>query len=97
MPTEVLCGAGVLALMWMVSGCAADGSLASQLNAAPMGEASRQTFAAQIIDPDPKYADPVPQTSGDQAQAAIDRYSHDQVKKPEKLRTSKVGSDSGGN
>lgn len=62
------------------------------------GEASRQTLAAQVIDPDPVYDAAVPESSGAHAAQAIERYRTDKVKKPERLRTSDVsgtGSSSG--
>lgn len=86
--------AAVLGFAAACAGCT-DGGIAS--TGAPLGEASAQTFAAQIIDPDPVYDTPVPVSSGAQAQAAIERVRRDAVKKPDKVRTSSVGSLSGGN
>lgn len=79
----------------VLCGCTAD---QDYLNARPelLGEATRQTFAAQIIDPNPEYATLVPATSGDHAVDAIDRYRTDTVKKPERQQTSNVGTQSGG-
>lgn len=66
---------------------------------ATFGEASKQTFNAQVVDPAPSYDDPLPAGSGDKAAAAIDRYRKDQVKQPDKTRTSSstTGSGSAGN
>lgn len=64
------------------------------------GEANRQTMAAQIIDPTPHYDTAVPETSGEHAAKATERYRDDKVKQPEKLKTSNTstggGSSTGG-
>ena len=90
----LILGAGVL----LVAGCTNDSVMSA--SASNWGEANRQTMAAQIIDPDPQYDTAVPASSGDHAADAVDRYNKDQVKKPEKVRTTNVGSgggSSGGN
>jgi hypothetical protein len=72
--------------MLFVSGCtAADNYLAS----APdnFGEANRQTFAAQVIDPEPQYETAVPVSSGQNAANAIERYNKDAVKQPQREST----------
>ncbi|MGQ7829469.1 hypothetical protein [Altererythrobacter sp. Z27] len=51
------------------------------------GEANRATFAAMVVNPDPKYDTPIPATSAAHAAAAIERYRNDQVKKPERVST----------
>ena len=51
------------------------------------GEANRQTLAAQIIDPEPRYARPVPGASAEHAAQAIERYRTDKVKMPDRVRT----------
>lgn len=92
---DIESGTAVLALAILLGGCTGEG-----LNSAStdqFGEASRQTFAAQIIDPDPVYDNPVPTGTGTQAQQAIERVRRDTVKKPEKVRTSSVGTASGSN
>lgn len=76
-----------------LSGCTDAG--VKSASAASWGEANRQTMAAQIIDPDPQYDTALPATSGSHAAAAVDRYNKDQVKKPDKVRTTNVGSGSG--
>lgn len=81
---------GALAL----AGCA-EGSLNSA-RVDNWGEANRQTMAAQIIDPAPQYDTANPITSGDHAADAIERYNKDQVKKPDKVRTTTVGNGGGG-
>lgn len=88
--------AAALCLAGALGGCTdgTQGGIAS--TGAAFGEASRQTFAAQIIDPAPRYDTPDPVTSGQQAAAAIERYNTDQVKKPERITTSR-SSTGGGN
>ena len=90
---------GKLALAGMLSaslaGCAANGK--SVLNPVDnWGEANRQTMAAQIIDPTPVYDYAIPASSGDLAAKAIERYRTDKVKKPERVQTSKIGTQGGG-
>lgn len=76
----------------LVAGCASTGGLARTAPADNWGEANRQTMAAQIIDPSPDYGDAPMTTSGDQVAAAINRYRSGQVKKPERVKTSTIGS-----
>lgn len=82
------------ACVLLVAGCTNDAVMSA--SAASWGEANRQTMAAQIIDPDPQYDTAVPASSGDHAAKAVDRYNKDQVKKPDKVRTTTVGSGGGG-
>lgn len=82
--------AGLLAL----SGCGgADSGLASTGPA--FGEAVRQTFAAQVVDPAPQYADAEPVTSGNRAARAIERYDTDKVKQPDRTATSSLSTGGG--
>jgi hypothetical protein len=60
------------------------------------GEANRETMAAQIVDPNPVYADAVPASSAGRAGHAVERYRTDKVKKPERLRTSNSSVGGGG-
>lgn len=62
------------------------------------GEANRQTMAAQIIDPAPDYDYAVPETSGEHAAQAAERYRTDKVKQPVRMSTTRsvTGSGSGG-
>lgn len=62
---------------------------------ATFGEANRQTFNAQVVDPAPAYDYAIPEGSGQNAAAAIERYRTDKVKQPDKMRTSTVGSTGG--
>jgi type IV pilus biogenesis protein CpaD/CtpE len=57
---------------------------------ANFGEANRQTMAAQVIDPTPTYDTLVPETTGTQAAAAIERYRTDKVKVPVRGKVSDV-------
>lgn len=97
MPIDRLRRIALAALVCCLTGCAtADGR---GLNSSPkdnFGEATRQTFAAQIINPNPEYADQVPATSGAQVSAAIERYRTGRVKQPVSQRTSQVGIQTGG-
>lgn len=83
--------AGTVAL----AGCAGDDADLASTGSA-FGESVRQTFAAQIIDPAPSYAEAVPPTSGNHAAAAIDRYETDKVKKPDRTATSSLASGGSG-
>ncbi|MFA7588015.1 MAG: hypothetical protein WCY11_17795 [Novosphingobium sp.] len=58
------------------------------------GEANRQTFAAQVIDPQPEYDELVPETSAEHAAQAVERYRQDKVKQPDRVKTSDL--DTGG-
>jgi type IV pilus biogenesis protein CpaD/CtpE len=79
---------GALAL----AGCAQSYSpSAGTINAADFGEANRQTYAAMVIDPDPRYEEPMA-TSGEHAGDAVERYRNDQVKQPATVRTGSGGS-----
>ncbi|SNT12745.1 hypothetical protein [Sphingopyxis indica] len=60
-----------------------------------LGNAVRTTMAAQVVDPDPQYDDPIPTTDGAKAGAAVERYRTDRVKKPVGIRTTSGQSGSG--
>ena len=60
------------------------------------GEANRQTMMAQVIDPDPHYDTAIPETSGDHAADAVERYREGKVKQPERMTTTKGTSSGGG-
>lgn len=75
-----------------ISGCASSSSGGLRLKQADnWGEAYRQTFAAQIINPAPEYDDPVPLSSGARAVAALERYRTDTVKQPARQSLSTIG------
>jgi hypothetical protein len=61
------------------------------------GEASRQTFAAQVINPSPVYDEPFALGSGAKAAAELERYRTDKVKQPQPQRVSTFGSTGRGN
>lgn len=60
------------------------------------GEANRVTMAAQVVDPDPAYDTAVPETQGEHAGRAVERYRTDKVKRPERIRTSNSTTGGGG-
>ena len=92
--SRVLLAAAALA---MLAGCASTGGMARTAKADNWGEANRQTMAAQIINPAPDYGDAPLTTTGDQVAAAITRYRTGQVKKPERNKTSTVGTSGSSN
>lgn len=51
------------------------------------GNAVRTTMAAQVVDPDPQYAEPVPATDAAKSAAAVERYRTDRVKRPDTIST----------
>ena len=57
------------------------------------GEANRATFAAMVINPDPQYDTPIPETSAANAAAAIERYRNNEVEQPERVSTTDEISD----
>lgn len=89
-------GAAVLALV-----CAAlAGTADARARRAPEGDADfgaalRATFAAQVLDPAPRYPSGVAETDADHAAQAADRYRTDKVKLPDRTRTSKLAADKG--
>ena len=60
-----------------------------------LGDAARSNYAAQIVEPDPKYADAMV-ANGAQTAAAQERYRKGTVKKPVGVKTTTGGSGSGG-
>lgn len=61
-----------------------------------IGNSVRQTMAAQIVDPDPQYDQPVHTTDAAKTAAAVDRYRTDRVKQPDTISTTEGPSGSGG-
>lgn len=79
----------------LLGGCATYGSVGGGvIDEDAFGEANRQTMAAQIIDPDPQYDEPMA-TSAEHAANAIDRYRNDAVTRPDRVSSSERSS--GGN
>jgi type IV pilus biogenesis protein CpaD/CtpE len=81
-----------------LSGCATDGPNGLPYLGGPdnFGEANRQTYMAQVIDPAPVYDTLVPESQGEHAAQAVERYRTDKVKKPERVNTSKLKTGGGG-
>lgn len=85
----------VAGLAALAGGCAGD-ETALRSTPAQFGEATRQTLAAQIVDPDPVYDTVVPPTSGDHANQAVERYRTDKIKQPKReVSTSAAGGGGG--
>lgn len=79
----------------ILAGCATDGG-ASLASTDTFGEATRQTLAAQIIDPAPEYDTPQATTSGDQVAGATERYRTGKVKQPDRQVIGPLGKQGGG-
>jgi hypothetical protein len=60
-----------------------------------LGDAAKANYAAQIVEPDPQYADAMV-ADGAQTAAAQDRYRKGTVKKPVGVKTTTGGSGGGG-
>jgi len=94
-PKRVMLAALAVAAL---SGCTFDPQTGRIVPVQPeLGEASNQTFAAQVVDPDPHY--PAPATvSGDQTARAVEAYREGKVKEPKAQRATSglSGSGSGG-
>jgi hypothetical protein len=59
-----------------------------------LGDAAKANYAAQIVEPEPVYADAMV-ANGAQAAAAQERYRKGAVKKPVGVKTTSGGSGSG--
>ncbi len=94
MPTKNRHLALVLLPVLALAGCA--GEDMGLKSAGNFGEANRQTFAAQVIDPAPEYDTPQAAGDGQHTAKAIDRYNADQVKKPDRTSTSALSTGGGG-
>ena len=91
---EQIRAAAGAALILGAAGCTSPGDL--KLGQADnWGEANRQTFAAQVINPSPEYDTALAPSSGEHAAQAVERYRSDKVKQPVKQSLSSVGSKSG--
>lgn len=55
-----------------------------------LGSAARSNYEAQVVEPDPAYAQDQ-QTSGSQVAGAQERYRTGRVKKPASIRTTDSG------
>ena len=79
----------------MLGGCTFDPRTGKLVEPHPeLGEASRQTFLAQVVDPDPVYPQPAT-SSGDQAARAINAYREGKVEQPKAPAPTVSGSGSG--
>lgn len=83
-----------LALSLALSGCE-DSQNGGVKSASNFGDANRMTLMAQVIDPDPQYSEPM-QTSAEHAAQAVDRVRKDEVKKPDRVRSTQRSSGGGG-
>ncbi len=90
MPIEFVQVVIAILMTVFVAGCAAADGGVRTAQKSNWGEANRQTMAAQIIDPAPDYGDAPLLTSGEQVAGAISRFRSDQVKKPERVKTSAI-------
>ncbi|WP_340587345.1 hypothetical protein [Erythrobacter alti] len=86
-----VCAASVL-----LAGCASTYSAKSGFfDPEDFGEANRQTFAAQVVNPDPVYTKPI-ETSAESAAAAAERVRTRTVIQPQAEGTTSIGSGGGG-
>jgi len=88
--------AAVFSFSILAAGCASTGPNSISGIEDNFGEANRQTMAAQVIDPTPEYVTTVPASSGQHAAQAVERYRKDQVKKPDRVKTTNAGLGGGG-
>lgn len=79
----LLAGAALLAL----AGCTP--------NDTGIGDAARANYAAQVVNPEPIYAEAMT-TDGSQVAGAQERYRKGEVKKPVGVKTTSGGSGGGG-
>lgn len=85
-----------LAAAVTLGGCQIDPQTKLVARGPELGEASRQTLMAQVVDPDPHYATPA-ETSGSQVERAVAAYRQGTVKTPASISTtSGTGGGSGG-
>ncbi len=81
----------VSGLLVMLGGC--EHALGDK-DATKFGEPNRMTMAAQVVNPDPQYDQPMT-GSADSAAQAVERWRTDKVKKPDRVKSTQ-GSGSGG-
>ena len=82
----------------LLGGCTLDPKTGELVKPQPeLGEASRQTLMAQVVNPDPRYEGPA-SSSGVQAERAIEAYREGKVEVPQtpSPTVSVGGSGSGG-
>ena len=71
-----------------LAGCAT-APMQNEPDAAPFGEANRQTYAAMVVDPKPEYETEM-ETSAQHASDAVDRYREDKVNEPDTIRSTQT-------
>lgn len=76
----------VTSALLALTGCSA--------NDTGLGDSVRSNYAAQIVDPDPEYAEAMT-ADGNQTAAAQERYRKGEVKQPVGVKTTTGGSGSG--
>lgn len=76
----------LLSACLVLAGCSTS-TQTGMLQDTTLGEASRATLAAQVVDPEPQYETLNPATSAEHAAQAIDRYRKGTVKRPERVRS----------
>ncbi len=92
MPIDRLRTAALIGLAGCICGCASTAGSGLKFGQADnWGEATRQTLAAQIINPNPEYDTPLATGSGARAVAALERYRTDKIKQPARQSLSDVG------
>ena len=79
----------------LLAACSTDGFNSMAISEGNFGEASRQTFAAQVVNPDPDYGDTAMTASGDAAAKAAERVRTGTVKQPAGQSLSTLGNKSG--
>lgn len=79
-------------LLIMLGGC--EHTLGDK-DATKFGEPNRMTMAAQVVNPDPQYDQPMT-GSGDSAAQAVERWRTDAVKKPDKVKSTQIKGGGGG-
>jgi hypothetical protein len=94
MNINTLSRSAALGMILVLGGC--EHSMGDKTGAAAkFGEPNRMTMAAQVINPDPQYDQPMA-GSADSAAQAVERWRTDRVKKPERVRSSQVQGGGGG-
>lgn len=81
------CKAQLLLSACLILGACSTSTPSGKLQDTSLGEASRATLAAQVVEPEPQYETLNPATSAEHAAQAIDRYRKGTVKRPERVRS----------
>ena len=94
MPARIKIAFAALGLSALLAGCASPPAMQDYDRS--FGEAVNYNIAAQLVDPLPEGATVPPDTDGARSGLMMERYRTDKVKQPGALRTSGIGSTSGG-